>query len=419
MGTTLLIILSTLVLSAFFSGMEIAFLSANRLHIELESKKGNFPFNLVSFLVKRPSRYIATMLVGNNIALVLYGLYMPEILDPFLGQINIAWLLLLIQTVISTIIILFLAEYLPKAYFNANANVMLKWFALPTILFYGLFYIVVSFMMFISNSMLKLIFHKDLDEDQPVFSKIDLDHFIQENTANKDEQEEVDHEIEIFQNALDFSEQKAREMMIPRTEIMAIPAETSIETLTQLFIENGYSKLLVYEENMDNLIGYVHAYELFKKPSDVKSILRPVSFIPESMTADQLLNQFTKEKRNIAVVVDEFGGTSGMITLEDVVEEIFGEIDDEHDTEALIERSIDENTFLFSARQEIDHLNDEYDLNLPESENYSTLGGYITQQLESIPEKGEKFTLGHLRFEIINVSSNRIEDVKVKIISEE
>lgn len=419
MGTTLLVILATLVLSAFFSGMEIAFLSANRLHIELESKKGNFPFNLVSFLVKRPSRYIATMLVGNNIALVLYGLYMPEVLDPVLGQINIAWLLLLIQTVISTIIILFLAEYLPKAYFNANANVMLKWFALPTILFYGLFYVVVSFMMFISNSMLKLIFHKDIDEDQPVFSKIDLDHFIQENTANKDEQEEVDHEIEIFQNALDFSEQKAREMMIPRTEIMAIPVDTSIETLTSLFIENGYSKLLVYEENMDNLIGYVHAYELFKKPSDVRSILRPVSFIPESMTADQLLNQFTKEKRNIAVVVDEFGGTSGMITLEDVVEEIFGEIDDEHDTEALIERVIDENTFLFSARQEIDHLNDEYDLNLPESENYSTLGGYITQQLESIPEKGEKFTLGHLRFEIINVSSNRIEDVKVKIISEE
>lgn len=419
MGTTLLVILATLVLSAFFSGMEIAFLSANRLHIELESKKGNFPFNLVSFLVKRPSRYIATMLVGNNIALVLYGLYMPEVLDPILGQINIAWLLLLIQTVISTIIILFLAEYLPKAYFNANANVMLKWFALPTILFYGLFYVVVSFMMFISNSMLKLIFHKDIDEDQPVFSKIDLDHFIQENTANKDEQEEVDHEIEIFQNALDFSEQKAREMMIPRTEIMAIPVDTSLETLTSLFIENGYSKLLVYEENMDNLIGYVHAYELFKKPSDVRSILRPVSFIPESMTADQLLNQFTKEKRNIAVVVDEFGGTSGMITLEDVVEEIFGEIDDEHDTEALIERAIDENTFLFSARQEIDHLNDEYDLNLPESENYSTLGGYITQQLESIPEKGEKFTLGHLRFEIINVSSNRIEDVKVKIISEE
>lgn len=419
MGTTLLVILATLVLSAFFSGMEIAFLSANRLHIELESKKGNFPFNLVSFLVKRPSRYIATMLVGNNIALVLYGLYMPEVLDPILGQINIAWLLLLIQTVISTIIILFLAEYLPKAYFNANANVMLKWFALPTILFYGLFYVVVSFMMFISNSMLKLIFHKDIDEDQPVFSKIDLDHFIQENTANKDEQEEVDHEIEIFQNALDFSEQKAREMMIPRTEIMAIPVDTSIETLTNLFIENGYSKLLVYEENMDNLIGYVHAYELFKKPSDVRSILRPVSFIPESMTADQLLNQFTKEKRNIAVVVDEFGGTSGMITLEDVVEEIFGEIDDEHDTEALIERAIDENTFLFSARQEIDHLNDEYDLNLPESENYSTLGGYITQQLESIPEKGEKFTLGHLRFEIINVSSNRIEDVKVKIISDE
>ncbi len=419
MSTLLFIILTTLVLSAFFSGMEIAFLSANRLHIELESKKGNFPFNLISFLVKRPARFIATMLVGNNIALVLYGLYMPEALNPLIGGIENAWILLLVQTALSTIVILFLAEYIPKAYFNANANESLRWFALPSVLFYGLFYPIVSFMMLISNGLLKLFFKKELDEDQPVFSKVDLDHFIQENTTSNRDSEEVDHEIEIFQNALDFSEQKAREMMIPRTEIMAVPVETSIEKLKSVFTDHGYSKVLIFEENMDNLIGYVHAYELFKKPSDIRSVLRPVSFIPESMTADQLLNHFTKEKRNIAIVIDEFGGTSGMITLEDVVEEIFGEIEDEHDSEDLKEVAFEDGTYLFSARLEIDHLNDNYDLKLPESETYSTLGGLLTSRFESIPEPGEMVVIEDLRFKITKGSSNRIDEVQVKRLESE
>ncbi|GAB5556710.1 MAG: hemolysin family protein [Schleiferiaceae bacterium] len=419
MSTLLFIILTTLVLSAFFSGMEIAFLSANRLHIELESKKGNFPFNLISFLVKRPARFIATMLVGNNIALVLYGLYMPEALNPLIGGIENAWILLLVQTALSTIVILFLAEYIPKAYFNANANESLRWFALPSVLFYGLFYPIVSFMMLISNGLLKLFFKKELDEDQPVFSKVDLDHFIQENTTSNRDSEEVDHEIEIFQNALDFSEQKAREMMIPRTEIMAVPVETSIEKLKSVFTDHGYSKVLIFEENMDNLIGYVHAYELFKKPSDIRSVLRPVSFIPESMTADQLLNHFTKEKRNIAIVIDEFGGTSGMITLEDVVEEIFGEIEDEHDSEDLKEVAFEDGSFVFSARLEIDHLNDNYDLKLPESETYSTLGGLLTSRFESIPEPGEMVVIEDLRFKITKGSSNRIDEVQVKRLESE
>lgn len=419
MSSLLFIILTTLVLSAFFSGMEIAFLSANRLHIELESKKGNFPFNLISFLVKRPARFIATMLVGNNIALVLYGLYMPEALNPLIGGISNAWLLLLVQTALSTIVILFLAEYIPKAYFNANANESLRWFALPSVLFYGLFYPVVSFMMLISNGLLKLFFKKELDEDQPVFSKVDLDHFIQENTSSARDSEEVDHEIEIFQNALDFSEQKAREMMIPRTEIMAVSVDTSIDKLKSVFTDYGYSKVLIFENNMDNLIGYVHAYELFKKPTDIRSVLRPVSFIPESMTADQLLNQFTREKRNIAVVIDEFGGTSGMITLEDVVEEIFGEIDDEHDKEELKEVALEDGTYIFSARLEIDHLNDTYDLKLPESETYSTLGGLLTSRFESIPEPGEMVVIEDVRFKITKGSSNRIDEVQVKRLESE
>lgn len=407
-----LVILLALLASAFFSGMEIAFLSANRLQIELESKRKRLDSRLLAFLVKNPARFISTMLVGNNVAIVLFGIYLPEILDPYFQWTPSEYLVLLLQTIISTIVLLFLAEYLPKALFAARSNELLKLFAVPVMIIYLLIYPVVSGITAISRFLLRHLFNAELDSDRPVFSKVDLDHYIEEKTSN-DEEDEVDHEIEIFRNALDFSEIKAREFMIPRTEILAVEAAEEIADLKEKFIETGYSKIIVYRENIDSVIGYVHAYELFKRPANIRSILRPVSFIPETMTANDVLNLFTRDKRNMAIVLDEFGGTAGLVTLEDVVEEIFGDIDDEHDTDDLLERQLGPKEFVFSARLEIDYLNDEYKFNLPESDNYTTLGGLVMDMLESIPEKGERVALDDYILEVQRVSSNRLEEVRL------
>ncbi|KAB2808159.1 hemolysin family protein [Phaeocystidibacter luteus] len=407
------VIILALLASAFFSGMEIAFLSANRLQIELESKKKRIPNVLLSYLVKHPARFISTMLVGNNVALVLFGKYVPEILNPYFQWTNEQYIILLLQTVISTIVVLFVAEYLPKAIFSARANESLKLFSLPVTLIYALIFPVVELITRFSKFLLRKVFRAESDSDQPVFSKVDIDHYIEANTNNDDD--EVDHEIEIFRNALDFSDIKAREFMIPRTEILAVDSAETIEKLQEQFIETGYSKIIVYSENIDNVIGYVHAYELFKKPKDIRSILRPVSFIPETMTANDVLNLFTRDKRNMAIVLDEHGGTAGLITLEDVVEEIFGDIDDEHDTEELMERQIGPNEFIFSARLEIDYLNSEYKLHLPDSDNYTTLGGLVMDMLESIPEKGERVALDDYILEVLTVSSNRLEEVRMLV----
>lgn len=402
-----------LIASAFFSGMEIAFLSANRLQIELESKKRRLPNVLLSYLVKHPARFISTMLVGNNLALVVFGKYFPEIINPVFGWTETGYVELFVQTIISTIIVLFLAEYLPKAIFSARSNESLKFFSLPVIIIYSAFYIVVIGITQLSKFLLERVFRAELETDQPVFSKVDIDHYIEENT--NDDDDDVDHEIEIFRNALDFSDIKAREFMIPRTEILAVESGESIEELKVRFIETGYSKIIVYNEKIDNVIGYVHAYELFKKPKDIRSILRPVSFIPETMTANDVLNLFTRDKRNMAIVLDEFGGTAGLITLEDVVEEIFGDIDDEHDVDELMERQVGPNEYIFSARLEIDYINDEYKLHLPESDNYTTLGGLVMDLLESIPEKGERVALDDYILEVLTVSSNRLEEVRLLV----
>lgn len=402
-----------LIASAFFSGMEIAFLSANRLQIELESKKRRLPNVLLSYLVKHPARFISTMLVGNNLALVVFGKYFPEIINPVFGWTETGYVELFVQTIISTIIVLFLAEYLPKAIFSARSNESLKFFSLPVIIIYSAFYIVVIGITQLSKFLLERVFRAELETDQPVFSKVDIDHYIEENT--NDDDDDVDHELEIFRNALDFSDIKAREFMIPRTEILAVESGESIEELKVRFIETGYSKIIVYNEKIDNVIGYVHAYELFKKPKDIRSILRPVSFIPETMTANDVLNLFTRDKRNMAIVLDEFGGTAGLITLEDVVEEIFGDIDDEHDVDELMERQVGPNEYIFSARLEIDYINDEYRLHLPESDNYTTLGGLVMDLLESIPEKGERVALDDYILEVLTVSSNRLEEVRLLV----
>lgn len=408
-----LVIALALIGSAFFSGMEIAYLSANRLQIELESKKRRLPNVLLSYLVKHPARFISTMLVGNNLALVLFNLYLPGIIDPMFEWTTSEYLILLLQTVVSTIIVLFLAEYLPKALFSARANSALKLFSVPALLVYVVVYPVVSGITALSHFLLKRVFKASIDTDTPVFSKVDIDHYIEENTNNDDD--EVDHEIEIFRNALDFSDIKAREVMIPRTEILAVDVTESIDQLQGQFIDTGYSKIIVYSDNIDNIIGYVHAYELFKRPVDIRSILRPVSFIPESMTANDVLNLFTRDKRNMAIVLDEFGGTAGLVTIEDVVEEIFGDIDDEHDVDELMERQISPTEFIFSARLEIDYLNDEYKFHLPESDNYTTLGGLVMDMLESIPEKGERVALDDYILEVLTVSSNRLEEVRLYV----
>ncbi len=411
--SSFLVIIFALLGSAFFSGMEIAFLSANRLQIELESKKKRLPNILLSYLIKHPARFIATMLVGNNVALVLFGIYLPEILDPYFEWTQQEYLILFLQTIISTIILLFLAEYLPKAVFSARANQSLKFFALPVIFVYTLIFPIVIGVTWLSRFLLKRVLRAELSNDEQVFSKVDIDHYIEENTNEDDE--DVDHEIEIFRNALDFSEIKAREFMIPRTEILAVESTESIEELKRQFIETGYSKIVVYNENIDHVVGYVHAYELFKRPKSIRSILRPVGFIPETMTADDILNLFTRDKRNVAIVLDEHGGTAGLITLEDVVEEIFGDIDDEHDTDDLIERQVSPAEFVFSARLEIDYLNDQYKLHLPESDNYTTLGGLVMDMLESIPEKGERVALDDYILEVLTVSSNRLEEVRLLV----
>jgi putative hemolysin len=410
-----LIISLSIFFSAFFSGIEIAFISSNRFHIELENKKGSYIYKIISYLVQNPPRFIAAMLVGNNVALVIYGLFMPEVLAPYL-PIDNPYLLLLVQTILSTVLILIFAEFLPKALFNANSNALLEFFALPSGFFYFLFYPIVSLMIGISNFVMHYIFKMEEEEGQKAFNKVDLDNYIRERTDLADEKEVVDHEIAIFRNALDFSDRKAREFMIPRIDMVAMEVNEDIEDLKDEFISSNLSKILIYKESADHVIGYVHSFELFKKPKDIKAILRPVSFLPESMPANKTLNLLMKEKRSIAVVLDEFGGTAGLVTVEDVIEEIFGEIDDEHDVEENIEKEISENEYLFSAKIEIDYLNEKYHLELPEDDNYNSLGGLVINHLESIPEKGEEIRVGNYTLKMEEVTNSRIDIIRLKQI---
>lgn len=414
MSTLLAILVISVLLSGFFSGVEIAYVSSNKFKIEIESKKGQYGARLLSKLVKKPSRFIAAMLVGNNIALVVYSYFMPNLLNPVIGGIGNEYILLLVQTVIATIFILIFAEFLPKAIFNAHSNRLLNFFALPSAISYYVFYPVVSFMIALSNGFMRYVLKTKPEEYQPAFDKVDLDNYIKERAESQPTQEEVDHEIQIFRNALQFSDQKAREFMIPRTEIVAIDVADSVAEIRELFVESSLSKILIYKDSIDNIIGYVHSFELFKRPKIIRTILRPVSFIPESMTANEILNLLIKERRSMAVVLDEFGGTSGMVTVEDVVEELFGEIDDEHDTEQLLESRVGEGEYRFSARQEIDYLNEKYDFDFPESDNYTTLGGLVIHHLESIPEKGEKLIIKSLLLTVEAVSNSKIEIVRIK-----
>ncbi|MFD2530380.1 hemolysin family protein [Polaribacter marinaquae] len=419
MEVELIIILLSIILSAFFSGMEIAFVSANKLHIELEKKREGFIPQILNKITQKSSKFITTMLVGNNISLVIYSYYMGRFLVrilPLDGYNDFS--ILLIQTIISTIIILITAEFLPKAIFRIYANEVLKIFALPAYFFYVLFHFFSEFITLISDFFLKVFFKTDADEQQVEFSKEELGNYITEQLETGTD-EELDSEIQIFQNALEFHNVKAREVMVPRTEIIAVEIHEKVSVLKKIFIETGLSKVLVYKTSMDDVIGYVNAFELFKKPRTIKSILLPVEIVPESMMINDILNILMKKRKSIAVVVDEYGGTSGMITVEDIVEELFGEIEDEHDSQVFLEEKINDSTFNFSARLEVDYLNEEYDLSIPKSEAYETLGGFIIEHTESIPEENEVVDIEGFEIRILNISGAKIDDVCLKIIDTE
>ncbi|HSJ12414.1 MAG TPA: hemolysin family protein [Gillisia sp.] len=425
MEINILIIIIALILSAFFSGMEIAFISSNKIYIEIEKRQGGFLATILKRLTKKPSKFIATMLVGNNIALVVYGFYMGDLImnwlvgfkpvESGLANFFVSDFPLLTQTVISTLVILFTAEFLPKVFFQIYSNVLLKFFAVPAYLFYLVFSFISDFVIWISDLILKRFFKTAGDEVQLAFTKIELGNFINEQMETMESREEVDSEIQIFQNALEFSDIKAREVMIPRTEIVAVDFNVAPQDLIQTFTDTGLSKILIYNETVDDIIGYIHSFELFKRPKTLKSILLPVVFVPETMWVKDVLNILIKKRKSIAVVIDEYGGTSGMITVEDIVEELFGEIEDEHDPVGLIEEKLGENQFKFSARLEVDYLNETYKLDIPEGENYETLGGFITNFTEEIPQQFEEVKIEHFNIKILEVSTTKIELVELEI----
>lgn len=429
MSTEVLIIVLCLLLSAFFSGMEIAFVSANKVHIELQKNQSNFIASVLKILTKKPSKFIATMLVGNNIALVVYGFFMGDLIMNWFETLRplqnefLSYLIveasLFTQTLISTIVILFTAEFLPKVFFQIYANVLLKVFSVPAFIFYYLFSFISSFVIWVSDLILKKIFKIEGDKVQLNFSKVELGDYINEQMETVEFNQEVDSEIQIFQNALQFSEVKAREVMIPRNEIVAVDISDEIQDLVQIFTKTGLSKLLVYKESNDDIVGYIHSFEMFRNPKDIKSILMPVVFVPETMLVKEILNILIKKRKSIAVVVDEYGGTSGMMTVEDIVEELFGEIEDEHDSVVLVEEKIKSNFYKFSARLDVDYINEKYKVNLPESENYETLGGMIVNTTEEIPEVGEEVEIDQFKIKILEASSKKIELVSIKLNTSE
>ncbi|WP_462254236.1 hemolysin family protein [Ekhidna sp.] len=417
-----LIILICLLFSAFFSGMEIAFVSADKLHIEVLKKKGNFAGRVLALFTGNQSQFLATMLVGNNIALVLYGIYMAGLLEPIIlsfltPALATGVVVLIIQSLLSTALVLLTAEFLPKSLFLINPDFSLRLFALPMGLIYILMFPAVFLVVKIS-AMFIWMFGYRLADEKPVFGLTDLNNYIKNNILNINDEEEAEIDAKIFNNAIEFKTIKVRECMIPRTEIIAVDVTDPIEELRDNFVESGHSKILVYKETIDEVIGYCHVLELFKKPEDIKSILTEIPIVPETMLANELLIQFITERKSLAIVVDEYGGTSGLVSIEDVIEEIFGEIRDEHDDEYLTEQKLDEQNFIFSARHEIDYLNDKYELSLPEGE-YDTLGGLIFEFHEDIPEVNEVIEVDQFVFTIFTMEENRIDKVKLTRITTE
>lgn len=414
-----IIIVITILLSAFFSGMEIAFVSANKLRLELDKQSEPFNSKILKFVTADAGNYIATMLVGNNIALVIYGITFATLLEPvFQIYFQSESIVLLLQTVVSTFLILVFAEFLPKTLFRIFPNTLLNIFSFPLAFFYIVFYPITKFTVGITNSLLKGILKTDvkINRKNPVFSRIDLDEFVKETDAvGFEKKEKIETEVKLFKNALDFSKVKLREIMIPRTEIEMLEINSSISELRQKFVDTGYSRILFFNENIDNIIGYIHSSVIFQNPETIKPYLKNVLIVPETMPANKLLSTFIQEHRSIAIVVDEFGGTAGMVTSEDILEEIFGEIEDEHDTRDIIERKISENEYIFSGRAEIDLLNEKYFFDLPETEEFETLAGFILFYHESIPKINSLIKIDNFHFKILKATNTKIELVKLTL----
>jgi CBS domain containing-hemolysin-like protein len=399
--------------------MEIAFVASNRLRIELDRKQGVYGSKIVKLFTDHPGQYIATMLIGNNFSLVIYGLVFSKILGnlltPILGS---ELLILIINTFLSTAIILLVAEFLPKTIFIISPNFFLKFLSIPTLIFYLLFYPVSKFTVAASNLIIRIFFKISPGEQKQediIFSKVDLDHFVNHSKQIKEESEPDHHDIRIFQNALDFSNVKLRECMVPRTEIEAIESGSSVEKLKEKFVETRLSRILIYQETIDNIIGYFELKDIFKNPTEIRSMTRKLAIVPETMPANKLLKLFVDEKKNVALVVDEFGGTSGMVTIEDVLEEIVGDIEDEHDTIDLIEKTIGENEYILSGRLEIDYLNEKYHLNLPEEDDYETLAGMILYHHGSIPANNDIIRVRNIVIKVLKATTTRLELINLKI----
>lgn len=412
------IILCSILFSAFFAGTEIAFISSNKLLIELKSKQGSVTANILSNFVNNPSKFISTTLVGNNIGLVIYGIYMAKVLDPILTNLSPYFethhfLLLFSQTIISTLIVLVTAEFIPKVLFRINPDLVLQVLALPFLIFYYLFWPIVHVIIWLSKIILNAFLKIKYTETTPVFSKIDLDDYINQVNDN-DLEDDVEVDTEMFKNALDFSSLKVRDCMTPRTDLEMIDITETPEALYNKFVETGLSKILVFGGTSDNIIGYVHQKEIFKKVNTIKEIVFPIEIVPATTSVMDVLNRFSKTRKSIALVVNELGGTAGIVTIEDVMEEIFGEIDDEHDVESLTEKILGENEYLFSGRLEIYHLNNKYELDIPEGD-YNTLAGFITANHEDIPQEGEKINIDQYEFIIQKSSSAKIEEVVLKV----
>ena len=414
--STITIVIVTLLFSAFFSGIEIAFVSSNRLKLELDKSSDSFIAKTIAIFSRDESNFIASMLIGNNIALVIFSISMTKLLDPFLNEvISSSFLLLFTQTIISTIIILMTAEFIPKVIFRINPNYMLKIFSLPLIFFYFLLYPIVFVMLAISGFVLKYIFRLEINEVNQLFSKIDLDEYLESLTQYTNSNSGNNIEVEMLQNALELSNIKVRECMVPRTDMAAINIKSSVEQLLKLFIETKYTKIPVFKDNIDNIIGYVHSADLFKKPITIKSVMLPIPIVSESLTANEMLNTFIKKNKSIALVVDEFGGTSGLVTVEDVTEEIVGEIEDEHDIADIIDEKISDTEYLFSSRMEVDQINNKYNLELPESEEYETIAGLFLSLHEDIPIKGESIKYENKLLLIDSVDEKSIKLIRIMV----
>ncbi len=415
------IIVVCLLLSAFFSGMEIAYVSSNKVYLSIEKRQQNFNATILNKLIEKPSQFITSMLVGNNVVLVIYGIYSGDLIINWLNNYFelTAFIALLLQTLISTAIILLTAEFLPKVFFQIYANSFIKFFAVPSYFFYQLFFWPTKFIIWISDIILRKFFKTPGDQVQDYFSKVELGNYITEQMNNVSRENEIDSEIQIFQNALEFSDLKARDIMTPRTEISGVDILDSIAELKETFVKTGYSKLLIYQNSIDDILGYVHSFELFKKPRNIKNIMINVEYVPETIYIKDALDLLTKKRKSIAVVLDEYGGTSGIITVEDIIEQLFGEIEDEHDSdEELIDEKIEDHIYLFSARQEVEYLNEKYNLEIPESDSYTTLGGFIVNHTKEIPSNEEKINIENFEIIIHSASNKKIELVRFTVKEE-